>query len=250
MMKAFWKVAFVICLGSAVPFAVSAAELFADFQGPTEILFGPVYTYSVLVQEEYDDIGWSATGGHIKEDWWDDSRYFCEVQWYENNPDDPAKLKVYGRKKGSDVAIAERLFVTLQAKKRSLDYRSLQNEGGKCLEVNIEDLVKNGGRIQVWECNGSIQQRWKFDEVGRLVNEGGKCLDAHLPDLKTDGGKVQTWDCVDVVQQKWTLSENGALVNGGGKCLDVNLPEFKTDGGKVQLWECVDVVQQRWKWLE
>lgn len=249
-MKAFGKVVVMMCLTVLISLVVNADELFVDFQGPIDIVFGPVYTYSVTVQGEYTKVAWVATGGQIINEWWDGSRYFCEVQWSENNTDDPAKIKVYGQRKGSGEMFAERLFVTFQAKKRSLDFRSLQNTGGKCLEVALEDLVKNGGKVQVWGCNGSIQQHWRFDEFGRIVNEGGKCLDVNLPDLNTDGGKVQVWDCADVVQQKWTLTPNGALVNEGGKCLDVHLPEFKTDGGKVQIWECVEVVQQQWKWTD
>jgi hypothetical protein len=246
-MKAFGKVVLLMCLTSFVLLAASADELFVNFQGPAEIMFGPVYTYSVDVQGKYTKVAWAVTGGEIVKEWRDGSRYFCDVQWVDHVSDEPAKIKVYGQKKDSDEMFAESLLVTLQAKSRSLDFRSLQNAGGKCLEVVLEDLVKNGGKVQVSACNGSIQQGWKIDESGRLVNGGGKCLDVHLPELTADGGKVQVWDCADVAQQKWTLTDKGALVNEGGKCLDVHLPEFKTDGGKVQIWECVDVVQQQWK---
>ncbi len=249
-MHTFKKFLIIVCVIVFASAAAGADELFVDFQGPTEILFGPVYTYSVEVRGEFDSVAWSATGGRVMRDWWEGSRYFSEVQWSENNADDPAKLKVYGQKKGSDEVLSERLFVTLQAKKRSLSYRSIQNGGGKCLEVALEDLVENGGKVQISECNGSIQQQWNIDALGHLVNEGGKCLDIHAPDLNVDGGKVQTWDCGDVDQQKWALNEKGAFVSKGGKCLDVNLPDLNTDGGKVQIWACADVIQQQWKWFD
>jgi hypothetical protein len=170
------------------------------------------------------------------------------VQWSEHKADDPAKLKVYGQGKGSDEVVSERLFVNVQAKKRSLDFRGLQNVGGRCLDLHVEDLVKNGGRVQIWECNTAPQQRWKLDDMGRLVNEGGKCLDVHAPDLKKDGGKVQVWDCGDVPQQKWKWDDQKRLVNeGSGKCLEAS--EIGENGAPMQIWECSDSPKQKWQWI-
>jgi hypothetical protein len=250
-MKTFGKVMGIVCILACTSIIAGADDFFVDFQGPTEISFGPLYTYSVEVRGEYDDVKWSATGGEVKREWWEGSRFFCEVQWVENKADDPAKLKVYGQRKGSDEVLAQRLFVTVGGKSRSLAYKSLQNGGGKCLDVAAEELTQNGGTVQIWECNGSIQQQWKIDGAGHLVNAGGKCLDVNAPDLLTDGGKVQVWDCIDADQQKWTLSDEGTLVSEGGKCLDVNAPDINSDGGKVQIWECLDdVLQQQWKWVD
>lgn len=242
---------FVVVLIAAVlvPSLVSASSTlaFKELQGPTQILFGPLYTYSVIVEGDYDHVDWSAAGGNVVKTWWEEQKFFCEVQWIESKPDDPAKLKIWGEPKGSDEIVAEVLPVSLMAKKRSLAHKSVQSVGGKCLEIKIEDLFKDGGSVQIWECNGEIQQRWKLDDQSRLVNEGGKCLDVHAPDMATDGGKVQVWECSDVPQQKWTLDEHGRLVNGGGKCLDIHAPDMTTDGGKVQIWECSDVDNQQWK---
>jgi len=233
-----------------VPSVVSMAGeplKFKDFSGPTKILFGPVYTYSVLVEGSFEEVAWSATGGKVLKDWWEGKQFFCEVQWYENKADDPAKLKVWGEDKESNEIKAERLHVSLQSKKRSLAYPSLRSETGKCLDIHIEDLVKDGGRVQIWECNNKTQQRWKFDDQDRLVNESGKCLDVHVDDLNKDGGKVQIWECSDEIQQKWKLDKKGRLVNKGGKCLDVDANELTKDGGKVQVWECRNEKNQQWK---
>ncbi len=222
---------------------------FKELNGPTQILFGPVYTYSVLVEGSFNKVEWSVAGGKVLEDWWEGNRFFCKVQWYESKPDAPAKLKVWGEEKGSGDIKEERLYISVQAKKRSLEYRSLRNEGGKCLDIHVEDLVTNAGRVQIWECNNEIQQRWKFDDQGRLVNEGGKCLDVHVEDLKKDGGKVQIWDCNNEIQQRWKLDKQGRLVNGGGKCLDIHIDDLNKDGGKLQIWECQakPKANQQWK---
>jgi hypothetical protein len=244
---------FILLIVVLVPSVVSLAGdplNFKDFAGPTEILFGPVYTYSILVEGSFEEIGWSANGGDVRRVWWEGNRYFCEVQWRESSSDNPARLKVWGKDKESGEVKAERFYFSEQAKKRSLDFRSLRSEGGKCLDVHIEDLVKDGGRVQIWKCNNEIQQRWKFDNKGRLVNESGKCLDIHVQDLKKDGGKVQIWECNDQIQQQWKLDKKGRLVSKGGKCLDVEINEINKDGGKVQIWECNDQIQQRWKFVD
>lgn len=250
---------FILLIVVFVPSMVSLAGdplNFKDFTGPTEILFGPVYTYSVLVEGSFEKEGikWSATGGAVKKDWWEGDRYFCEVQWKESKPDDPAKLKVWGEDETTGEIKEKEFQVSGKAEKRAqtrgLGFKSFQSEGGKCLDVNIEDLVKDGGKVQIWDCHNAIQQRWKFDDQDRLVNEGGKCLDVYVEDLAKDGGKVQIWECNDQIQQKWNLDKKGRLVNKGGKCLDVDINELTKNGGKVQIWSCNDQKNQRWRFVD
>jgi hypothetical protein len=35
-----------------------------------------------------------------------------------------------------------------------------RNGGGKCLDVNAPQLHQNGGIVQLWGCNRTIQQSW------------------------------------------------------------------------------------------
>ena len=241
----------VVLVSSVVSLAGDPLN-FKDFTGPKDIIFGPVYTYSVLVEGSFEKEGikWSATGGTVKKTWCEGDRCFCDVQWQESKSDDPAKLKVWGEDETSGEVKEAELHVSIQAKKRSLDYRSLQSEGGKCLDINVEELYKNAGKVQIWDCNNAIQQRWKLDDQDRLVNEGGKCLDVHVEDLKKDGGKVQIWDCNDQIQQQWKLDKKGRLVNKGGKCLDADINELTKNGGKVKIWSCNDQKNQRWKFVD
>lgn len=76
--------------------------------------------------------------------------------------------------------------------------------GGKCLGVHAPDMRSDGGKVQVWGCNGEPQQQWR--SVGTaIVNAGGKCLDVHAPDMRNDGGRVQVWGCNREPQQQWRL---------------------------------------------
>jgi len=227
-------------VGAATPLEIKG------FKGPTEIELGEEYVYSAIVEGEYSELDWSATGGKVLDKWWEGNRYMCRVQWLKMNPDDPTKLKIWGVDKETDEVKAERLYVSLKGTSRGLKARRIKSEGGKCLEVLAEDLGKNGGRVQIRECNDAAQQKWSFDDAGRLVSSSGKCLDVHADDVHKDGGNVQIWECNDAAQQKWKWDELDRLVNGGGKCLDVHLPDYQKDGGKVQIWECNEAPQQKW----
>ncbi|QIP09601.1 RICIN domain-containing protein [Bradyrhizobium symbiodeficiens] len=120
----------------------------------------------------------------------------------------------------------------------------IKSRGGLCLDVDAPNQRVNGGRVQVWACNGSDQQLWSING-GRIVSLAGKCLDAHLPDIHKNGGRIQVWDCNNSAQQNWRQNRL-ELRNGGGKCLDVHAPMLHQNGGIVQLWQCNGTIQQSW----
>jgi hypothetical protein len=125
-------------------------------------------------------------------------------------------------------------------------YRSIENAGGKCLDVDAPNMRNDGARVQVWSCNGKPQQQWRL--VGRaIVNASGKCLDVHAPDMRNPGARVQVWSCNGESQQQWRLEDRRIVNAGGGLCLDVHAPDMHTDGGKVQAWGCTDAPPQHWK---
>ena len=80
--------------------------------------------------------------------------------------------------------------------------KTLVNAGGKCLDVHHPDLRTNGGKVQVYECNGGETQQWSWNGK-TLVNAGGKCLDVHHPELRKNGGRVQIWACNAGETQQW-----------------------------------------------
>jgi Ricin-type beta-trefoil lectin domain len=131
---------------------------------------------------------------------------------------------------------------------------------GLCLDVHAPDQGKDGGRVQVWACNGSPQQTWVFDEqAGSVISLAGKCLDVQAAQVGTDGAAVQVWDCNRQVQQRWqhrkrVMQAPGggffqpmALQNAGGKCLDVHAPDQFKNGARVQIWGCNNSMQQQWQ---
>lgn len=67
-------------------------------------------------------------------------------------------------------------------------------------------MTTNGGRVQVWVCNGAPQQQWTAFANGALRNAGGLCLDVHAPDQALNGARVQVWQCNGSPQQRFTTA--------------------------------------------
>jgi Ricin-type beta-trefoil lectin domain len=120
----------------------------------------------------------------------------------------------------------------------------IESGAGKCLDVHRPDITKDGAKVQVWNCNGSAQQKWKI-EGNTIKSIVDQCLDVHRPDILNDGGKVQTWGCNGSLQQRWKI-EGNTIRNGVDQCLDVHIPDQRKNGGKVQTWGCNGSIQQTW----
>eukprot|EP00486_Rosalina_sp_Unknown_P014234 CAMPEP_0201591572 /NCGR_PEP_ID=MMETSP0190_2-20130828/189710_1 /ASSEMBLY_ACC=CAM_ASM_000263 /TAXON_ID=37353 /ORGANISM="Rosalina sp." /LENGTH=446 /DNA_ID=CAMNT_0048049965 /DNA_START=450 /DNA_END=1790 /DNA_ORIENTATION=- len=85
----------------------------------------------------------------------------------------------------------------------------IKNMKGKCLDIYGPDYDsdKNGGKVQIWPCNGGNPQKWYYDmDTKEISNMKGKCLDIYGPDYDSNknGGKVQIWPCNGLDTQKWT----------------------------------------------
>ena len=72
-----------------------------------------------------------------------------------------------------------------------------------CLEVYEPDQFRDGGRVQLSPCNGSISQQWRL--FGSQIRSGGtgKCLNARDP--FKPGVSVDVWDCDGSVGQAWNV---------------------------------------------
>ncbi|WP_440074075.1 lectin [Streptosporangium sp. OZ121] len=115
---------------------------------------------------------------------------------------------------------------------------------GRCLDVaNVSQA--NGAQVQIWDCNGQVNQRWTPTGAGELRVYGNKCLD--VANMSTaDGAQVHIWDCNGQSNQRWRLNGDGSITAiGANKCLDV--PNYSTANGvKLQIWSCNGAPNQRW----
>jgi hypothetical protein len=74
---------------------------------------------------------------------------------------------------------------------------------GKCLDLSGNSAY-NGGKIQLWDCNGSNAQKWTYDTGGRirLRYNSSWCLDN---DYGGWGAKLYLWQCTSNTE-KWRSS--------------------------------------------
>ncbi|MFI5669934.1 RICIN domain-containing protein [Streptomyces sp. NPDC051704] len=122
----------------------------------------------------------------------------------------------------------------------------------QCLDVDANG-GGNGTVVQVWQCNGTTQQRWYLWNNGALESYRfpGKCLDADLNGGGNNGTKVQIWDCNNTPQQSWSHpSGDRAIYNarfyGGGNIVMDRDANVLGNGARVQLWQKNFQSQQWW----
>ena len=72
----------------------------------------------------------------------------------------------------------------------------------KCIDAAGGGTV-NRTKIQLWDCNGTGAQQWRWRRQSRLVNpQSGRCLDI-TGGGTSDGTRLQLWDCNDTAAQAW-----------------------------------------------
>src|SRR5579859_570929 len=86
--------------------------------------------------------------------------------------------------------------------------------GGKCLD-DSGDQTPNGNKIQLWVCNGTDAQSWKY-ENRTFVGPGGKCLDIRYDD-QVPGTPVWLYQCNGTTAQVWTV-QGTAIKSTAGLC--------------------------------
>ncbi|MBO9553928.1 beta-1,3-glucanase family protein [Cellulomonas sp.] len=121
---------------------------------------------------------------------------------------------------------------------------SITNANGMCLDNDAQSTA-NGNKIQIWDCNGTVAQKWTFKEAGSTLRVQGKCLDI-AGGGTGNGTKVQLYDCNGTGAQVWLPQANGSYKNPqSGRCLD-NPSASTTKGTQVQIWDCNGTGAQRW----
>jgi hypothetical protein len=128
--------------------------------------------------------------------------------------------------------------------------RFVNDRSKRCLDAALQSIHRNGTTIQLWDCNGQMQQRWLAPLSGRgeirnLASD--RCLDAALQSIDRNGTLVQLWECNGGDQQLWDVSNPGNIKNvHSGRCLDAALQSINRNGTTMQLWDCNGGSQQFW----
>ena len=114
--------------------------------------------------------------------------------------------------------------------------RSFALGNGDCLHAG----GSNGAGVTVKKCNANAKnQKWKFDNKGRLVASNGSCLSVSGNASKPDAKAVMQ-SCTGNSYQKWSLDNSGRLTGTSGLCL-------QGKNGNVIASACSKSNMQKWR---
>ncbi|MFC7529278.1 RICIN domain-containing protein [Actinoplanes sp. GCM10030250] len=118
------------------------------------------------------------------------------------------------------------------------------SQSGRCADVP-NGSTANGIQVQLWDCAGSVQQRWAYTAGKQLMVYGNKCLDAN-GNGTANGTAVIIWDCHGGLNQQWNVNAAGTITSAqSGLCLDA-YNAATANGTKMILWSCNGGANQRW----
>lgn len=131
-------------------------------------------------------------------------------------------------------------------------------EVGLCIDIHGPDYDanRNGALAQLWTCNGSQNQRFRFEWLtngfANLIAPNGKCLDVDAAGFgaKTTGAKVQLWTCNGRLNQQFMLPD-GKIAMRNGMCLDVAPTDLTPTRNGVPLRQASCVAASsapKWSW--
>lgn len=115
---------------------------------------------------------------------------------------------------------------------------------GLCLD-DRNNSDSDGAIVQVWSCNGLVNQQWQVWSDG-TIRHNGLCLDARNYGT-ANGTKVQLWACTGGANQKWDTRDwrihydNPAAP---GKVLDDT--GYGGNGTQQQIWNNLGGENQIW----
>lgn len=122
-----------------------------------------------------------------------------------------------------------------------------------CLDLGGGNTT-NGNYIEVWSCNGLVNQNWIFSSPNAAgyskIMYGGNVSKCIAISGDANGDKLTIWDCEPDGQnfgQLWMYDDKNArfITRIGQKC--INLYGANTnDGAKVAVWDCNGFLNQQW----
>ncbi|AGZ39149.1 hydrolase [Actinoplanes friuliensis DSM 7358] len=121
--------------------------------------------------------------------------------------------------------------------------RLQSNFSGRCIDIP-GGVPNSGSLLQMYDCNTSAAQTWKFEGDGTL-RAMGKCMDPAGGAL-ANGTRIQLTDCNTNPVQRFTLTAERTLKNvSSGRCVDIK-DWNGSNGAGLQLWDCAATSNQIW----
>ncbi|WP_244282449.1 endo-1,4-beta-xylanase [Micromonospora chersina] len=117
--------------------------------------------------------------------------------------------------------------------------RIIGAQSGRCVDVPNASRT-NGTRVQLYDCNGQINQAWTLTSSRQLTVYGSMCLDAAG---SGNASAVQIYSCNGQANQQWNVNSNGTITGvQSGRCLDV---WGTANGQQIQIYDCNGQANQR-----
>ncbi|MFG1661193.1 ricin-type beta-trefoil lectin domain protein, partial [Micromonospora chersina] len=117
--------------------------------------------------------------------------------------------------------------------------RIIGAQSGRCVDVPNASRT-NGTRVQLYDCNGQINQQWTLTSSRQLTVYGTMCLDAAG---SGNASAVQIYSCNGQANQQWNVNSNGTITGvQSGRCLDV---WGTANGQQIQIYDCNGQANQR-----
>lgn len=123
----------------------------------------------------------------------------------------------------------------------SQSLRSFKLSSGLCLHANGQA----GANLVVNKCDPKANnQKWRFDDKGRLASQGGACVGV-AGDASKPGASAVMQKCSGAKFQQWKQDGKKRLVNGLDKCLEA-AGDARSPGSNVTTAVCSDSPKQVW----
>jgi beta-glucanase (GH16 family) len=114
----------------------------------------------------------------------------------------------------------------------------------RCVDIPGGNPV-DGAQLQLWDCNGTGAQQWRFEGDG-TVRALGKCMDV-ANGSTANGAVIQLVNCNGNAAQKFVLNAAGDLVNPqSNRCVDAQ-GGGTANGTKLLQWDCHGGNNQKWR---
>lgn len=112
---------------------------------------------------------------------------------------------------------------------------------GLCLDVSGGG-TSSGTNVQIYDCNGTISQRWTVTRRGELKSSvtSEMCLS-----IESGGSNVVIDACSDATTQRWDFDESGQLQSTSDKTLCL-AATGTTSGSNAQVATCAGTSTQSW----
>ena len=139
---------------------------------------------------------------------------------------------------------SELLRVTPAAGHGTIGAPMVSKLSGRCVD-SPQGTTYNTVQLEVWDCNGGMNQNVTYNASAKTLVLEGKCFDAY--DNQTAAGTVvEMFDCNGQTNQQWNKNSDGTFTGvQSGQCLDVT-GTTNPNGAGLELWPCNGGANQQW----